>query len=98
MNDRHHLRRSLILRYEDLVSEPDQTLEVLWSFLGVDGFDSEEQKTLRPAVNDAYYEQWRAKQTAGLMGMAYLSGIQALYGRRVSRLGYSLRLPCRARD
>lgn len=64
MDDAQHLNRLLLLRYEDLLAQPKQTLSEIQGFLGVgQGFSSER---LRATHSEQYIMTWRAMSTGHL--------------------------------
>ncbi|HVX47342.1 MAG TPA: sulfotransferase [Mycobacteriales bacterium] len=56
--DTAYLRHVITLRYEDLIADPESTLERVREFLDLDvPFDS---SGIDPTVNDSYFSRWRA--------------------------------------
>jgi hypothetical protein len=95
--DRSRLARAHVLSYEDLVLEPAATLTRLYKFLALDG--EPVAPDLDPGSNARYFERWAALRRDGAPGMrAYIGLIGARYERRLSRFGYSLLEPERARS
>jgi hypothetical protein len=103
--DAPHIRRLHILRYEDLVSDPDAVLGSAFAFLGlpdhgrgrerseglnVDNFLAD--RTLRTGVNDKYFDLWRTRQR-DIVRRIYYNAIEWRYQRSVQRFGYDLRRP-----
>lgn len=100
-----HVRRLHVLRYEDLVDDPDVELGRLFAFLGLDdpnpgreraaGVNADNfqaDRTLRTGVNEKYFEAWRARRRA-LAAYVYCTALERRYERRVRAFGYSLRRP-----
>lgn len=103
--DVSHVRRLHVLRYEDLVTDPDGELGRVFAFLDLDdpnrGREPAEgvnldnfaaDQTLRSNVNDKYFEEWRARRRS-LTGRLYYEALERRYERRVRAFGYSLRDP-----
>lgn len=100
-----HVRRLHVLRYEELVGDPDRELGRIFSFLGlddpapgrergegvnVDNFQSD--RTLRTGVNRKYLEAWRARRGPAIRRV-YYEALERWYEPRVRAFGYSLRDP-----
>jgi hypothetical protein len=105
VEDMPHLRRLHVLRYEDLVADPDGELERVFAFLGlgdpnpgrergeginIDNFEAD--RTLRTGVNDKYFDEWRVRRRS-VVGRVYYEAVERRYERRVRAFGYSLRKP-----
>jgi hypothetical protein len=103
--DAPHLNRVHVVRYEDIVADPDASLGRIFSFLGlddpgqgrsgeegvnVDNFESD--RTLRTGVNDKYFEEWR-KRRRSIARRVYYDAVAWRYERAVRGFGYSLRDP-----
>jgi hypothetical protein len=99
------LRSVHVLRYEDLVADPEATLGRVFAFLGlddpspgrrgesgvnVDNFESD--RTLRTGVNAKYFDEWRERRRS-LARRVYYDAVARRYERRVRAFGYSLRDP-----
>jgi len=100
-----HVRRVHVLRYEDLVSDPDTELSRAFSFLGLpdhgggrersEGLNSDnfmDDRTLRTGVNDRYFELWRTRRR-DVVRQVYYDAVELRYQRPVRRFGYDLRRP-----
>lgn len=105
VEDAPHIRRLHVLRYEDLVTDPDRELGQVFGFLGLDdpnpgrepaeGVNADNfasDRTLRVNVNDKYFAEWRARRSS-LAGRLYYRAIERRYEGRVRAFGYSLREP-----
>jgi Sulfotransferase family len=105
VEDVPHLRRVHVLKYEDLVADPDRTLGRAFEFLGLDdpnqgrpraeGVNAdnfETDRTLRTGVNDKYFAEWRRRHR-DLPHRLYYDAITWRYDRAVRAFGYSLREP-----
>lgn len=86
--DRRHLDRFHVVKYEDLVEAPDAVAGDLWDFLDVESMAVEQE--VRPDVNERYFERWRERRE-GLLDRLYIRWIEGRYEDRVRRFGYSLR-------
>jgi len=88
--DRPHLEHVHVLRYEDLVSRPDDEMTRVWSFLELSPVPSGME--LRQGINDRYFAEWRARRRTRARS-AYLEAVERIWDRRVRPWGYSLRHP-----
>jgi Sulfotransferase family len=104
-NDVPHIRRLHILRYEDLVADPDGVLGRAFAFLGLpdhgsgrersEGLNTDNfmaDRTLRTGVNGKYFNLWRTRQR-DIVRRVYYDAIERRYQRPVRRFGYDLRRP-----
>lgn len=85
--DRHHLRRCLVLKYETLVAEPDTTMERIWRFLGL--VPHRVSQNIRKNVNQQYFSFWNRSSRIPLLARRN-SKTCRLFGERVQQLGYTL--------
>jgi hypothetical protein len=105
VEDVPRLARVHVLRYEDLVADPDSTLGRVFAFLGLDdpspGRPSAEgvnvdnflaDRTLRTGVNDKYFAEWERRRRP-LARRLYYEAVAWRYERPVRAFGYSLREP-----
>ncbi|MDQ3867593.1 MAG: sulfotransferase [Actinomycetota bacterium] len=105
VEDAAHLERLHVLRYEDLVGDPDATLARVFAFLGledpssgrpraegvnVDNFLAD--RTLRTDVNEKYFAEW-SRRRRPLARRLYYDALAWRYERQVQAFGYSLREP-----
>lgn len=103
MADAPHLRSVILVRYEDLVADPDAVLGRVFGFVGLgdhapgrrvqagvnaDNFAGD--RTPRASVNDHYFARWRQRK-AGVARRVYLALVEARYERDARAFGYSLR-------
>lgn len=87
--DRPKLERVHVIRYEDLVREPESVLSGVFEFLGVDPIPPSEP------VNDQdgrYFQEWQELKRDPRMRL-YLDLAALRYERRSRRFGYSLLRP-----
>jgi hypothetical protein len=88
--DKPRLERVHVIRYEELVREPEPVLRRVFEFLQLDPIPPSEP--VEAGADERYFAQWRALKRNPMM-RAYL-GLSALrYERRARRWGYSLLLP-----
>ncbi len=88
--DRGRLERVHVIRYEELVREPEEVLRGIFAFLGLEPVAPAEQ--VEPGANERYFRQWRELQRDPRM-RAYLTLSSLRYERRARRFGYSLLRP-----
>jgi hypothetical protein len=87
--DKQHIRRLLVLRYEDFVEQPQAALETIYSFVGLPTHLNRIE--VRSNVNEKYLKQWRVCQDDALPGgRTETSCIRLQYERRVAAFDYSL--------
>jgi hypothetical protein len=88
--DMAFLRRVYVLRYEELVARPQESLRELFAFLGLEPAAAERE--IRPDINAHYFRQWqeRKKQLSARLALAATAW---KFEGRVRRLGYSLKEP-----
>jgi hypothetical protein len=90
-----HLRRLLVLRYEDLVAEPEPTLRRVFRFLELDSaLLPPPPQPVRSGINDHYFGRWELRRRSPVKRV-YLSLVEQRWERAVRRFGYSLRDPQR---
>jgi hypothetical protein len=88
--DKPQLERVHVIRYEDLVREPDAVLRGVFEFLQLDPIPP--SKPVETGADERYFAQWRGLKRDPRMH-AYLDLVALWYERRVRRYGYSLRSP-----
>jgi hypothetical protein len=88
--DRERLGRVHVLRYEQLVRDPDGVLRGIFEFLQLDPIPPSEPVV--GGANEKYFEQWRELKRDPRM-RAFLDLVSLRYERRVRRYGYSLLRP-----
>jgi hypothetical protein len=87
--DEEHLRRLLVLRYEDFVEQPQTALGKIYSFLNLP--DHSNPIEVREAANGQYLSLWRTGQDGPLSeDHIDTDRIKSQYERRVAAFGYSL--------
>jgi hypothetical protein len=90
--DAPHLQDPVILRYEDLVAEPDRLLGAAFRAAGLDPHPS--GITVRTGINDAYFRRWSARRWNPWKRFDTDRAVRR-FEERVRRFGYSLREPRR---
>jgi hypothetical protein len=107
LEDIPHLRRAHVLRYEDMVADPDGVLARVFGFLCLEDFDAQRQvaeginqdnfyadRTLRTGVNDKYFTEWRGPgRRRTLVRRLYYEMVDRSAERAVNRFGYSMLHP-----
>lgn len=87
--DRQYLRRVLIVRYEDLVAKPQDTLDAVYAFLGLESHPT--RAKVRPNVNDMYFTRWhQSTDRFSSSGALNADAIRRQFGKRIARFGYEL--------
>ena len=81
--DRQHIRRLFVLKYEDFVEKPQALLDTIYSFLGLPPYLN--QIEIHSSINEKYLEQWRMHQNETLSEDSRLQ-----YEKRVAAFGYNL--------
>jgi hypothetical protein len=92
IGDAPHLRDPVILRYEDLVADPDRVLEA--AFRAADLQPHPSGITVRSGINDAYFRRWSGRRWSPVK-RADTDRAEHRFEDRVRRFGYSLKEPGR---
>jgi hypothetical protein len=90
--DKPQLERVHVVRYEDLVREPEPVLRGVFDFLGLDPVPPSEP--VEAGADERYFAQWQALKRDPRM-RAYLDLSELRYQRRAGRFGYTLFRPGR---
>jgi hypothetical protein len=90
--DRERLERVHVIRYEELVRDPEGVLRGIFEFLELDPVAPSEP--VEGGANEKYFRQWQELKRDPRM-RAYLDLVSLWYERRVRRYGYSLLFPKR---
>ena len=88
--DKPRLERVHVIRYEDLVREPEPVLRGVFEFLQLDPIPPSEP--VEAGADERYFAQWRALKRDPRM-RAYLDLAALRYDRRARRWGYRLLSP-----
>jgi hypothetical protein len=88
--DEARLERVHVVRYEDLVDNPEACVKRLWTDVGLDAVAV--RTSVEPGSNERYFELWRGLKR-DLAMRVYLGLAATRYERRVRRFGYSLLQP-----
>ena len=86
--DRPHLSRLMVLRYEDFVRTPDAVMSHVHSFLGLSTHPL--QREVRSDINERYFRQYEALARKNLIRQIYDRTIRWAFESRVRKFGYSL--------
>jgi len=90
--DLPHLKRAMVIHYEDFVRTPDQILDDAFRFAGLEPIEA--KREIRRHVNDAYFEQWEAWRREFFAGRSIRKAERHLEPR-LNALGYSVVEPRR---
>jgi hypothetical protein len=85
--DSRHLKNLYILRYEDFVKDPSLYLQNIYSFLGIDGYNTDLE--VRANINDRYFKKWEQYNNS-VIKKPYTNFLKLKFERSVNRFGYSL--------
>lgn len=89
--DRRYLKRLLVVRYEDFVAAPQETLSSVHRFLGVSHHIL--RRRIRGDVNTEYFDRWRNVLATGNIREKIMHYALILkYEAQIRRFDYSLRL------
>jgi hypothetical protein len=86
--DYPHLRRALVLRYEDLVDDPDTELARVADFLGLDS--PIPQRLLQASHSARYEEAWAAMRTGSVIARRRRATIEKRYADQMAAYGYRI--------
>jgi len=86
-SDLDHLNHATVLRYEDFIADPNQTIADLFAFLELSPNPVEQE--VRTGVNDKYFEMWGEK-TQGFFKSRKRDTLVAAFEDRAQAFGYSL--------
>lgn len=86
--DRRHIRSYYVQKYEDLVRNPEESLDKIYQFLGV--AQAPLTQKIRPNINDKYLASWQ-KAKKGLLTRLYVRYMVGRFEDRVNEFGYSLK-------
>jgi hypothetical protein len=90
--DKPKLERVHVIRYEDLVREPEPVLRGVFEFLELNPIPPSEP--VEAGADERYFAQWQSLKR-DLRMRAYLDLSEARYERRARRFGYTLFRPGR---
>tara|TARA_R110002124_G_scaffold47900_10_gene141864 strand:- start:161 stop:955 length:795 start_codon:yes stop_codon:yes gene_type:complete len=86
LNDISHLNNAYILRYEDFVLSPQETINNVFNFLDLETVNVEHE--IRPDVNEKYFSTWEEERKRLISRIRF--PISNKVEKRVNALGYSL--------
>ncbi|HVV37153.1 MAG TPA: sulfotransferase [Acidimicrobiales bacterium] len=87
LEDAQHLDHFLLVKYEDLVSDPTTTLDTVQRFIGVEPVATLADGAIDASVSDKYTARWHA-----LNGL-YTRALVRRFGDDARRYGYDLDAP-----
>ena len=89
LSDMSHLKHVAVFRYEKFVQEPESTLAVITDWLGMPRVELKHE--IRLAVNQAYFETYRAEQASLVNPLKPpFTGVPAKFEAQANALGYSI--------
>ena len=86
-NDKTFLKRSINFKYEDLIENTDETLNLISEFLKTKIINSEVE--IRKGINQKYFKMWEKKKNS-LFSKRKIRKIIEKYENEVTNFGYSL--------
>jgi len=86
LRDKSHLRDVFILRYEDLVNQPQDVVGSIFEYLNL--VSVEVGQVIRSNINEQYFEMWERDLASGSITA---SDMPPEFEARINRLGYSIR-------
>ena len=90
MKDLLHVRRYLIIKYEDFVAATQQSLDEIYAFLNVKSHHNLVE--VDKGLDEKYLNKWREYRNL-LMEKSLFHGYMQKYESQVNQFGYSLHLP-----
>lgn len=92
--DRKNIKRLYVLKYEDVVKNPDKCLREIYGFLDVkyhrERFHGENYERIRTDVNERCFSMWNALTVKKGVAGAYSRSLQERFEPAANRVGYSL--------
>ncbi len=82
--DLEGLERVIVIRYEDLITDPRRVMAGVQTFLGLDG--SAPEQDVEQGLNGAYFEQWR---NGGMVASLVNRRTIRRFESHIGRYGYS---------
>lgn len=86
--DAPHIDRLLVLRYEELVADPQQQLRPLQQLLGFE--EPVPSASFRVGRSELYAEQWEAMRRGSLLARRHRKVIVDRFGADIARFGYDV--------
>lgn len=86
--DAPHLQRVLVIRYEEMVTSPDHTLDVVARFLGLSA--PLDRDRLENSRSSRYVQRWSEMAHGTRIERHQRSRIRNVYGQQVARYGYDV--------
>lgn len=88
--DSPHIKRVIMVRYEDLVHAPDAQLDRIWRFLDLPA--SSVEAHILPSINSRYFADWRGAWW-NMPKAGYRWMLIRAFEARIGAFGYSLKVP-----
>lgn len=85
--DTTHLGNLLVLKYEDLVRDPHNSLEAICRFVGVPDFSCNVK--MKPNINQQYFSKWEKRWNRPIQNL-YFRFLENRFEESVRAFGYSL--------
>jgi len=85
LRDLPFLKSAHILKYEDLVINPQKALNSIYDFLGLSPVEVRHE--VKPDVNDKYFRMWESERRDA--AMPGLDSLVQQYEKKINQLGYS---------
>ncbi|MGB3534615.1 MAG: sulfotransferase [Microcoleaceae cyanobacterium] len=86
MIDRSHLKKVLVLKYEDFINNPELILNQIYDFIGVESYPL--NRVIHQGVNDRYFAWWNHHKN--LLKPVYKAYISSRFEAKVNQFDYSL--------
>ena len=93
-NDLPHLNSAYVLRYEDFVLNPQEEMEKIYAFIGIDSQSI--QHEIRTNINEKYFAMW--DQNRNSFWKRLLFSVTPELEERANQFGYSINEPQKLLD
>lgn len=90
-DDLPYLNQVLVLKYEQMISNPQTTFQKIYEFIGVDDIPTTHDVKIQSGVNNRYFSWWQDQHN--LIKYFYIRYIINRFELRINNFGYSLRQP-----
>jgi hypothetical protein len=87
-DDKDHLDRLLVLRYEKFVQSPCKVLKKVWRFIDVAPHRT--PVTVKKGLNKKYFEKWKKTENRSLRRKLYTLCLKVTYQRKLKKFDYTL--------
>jgi hypothetical protein len=82
------LDRAILVKYEDFVSNPLETMRSIWHFIGLDEHPTERE--IKSGINNQYFEKWNNLGGSFMPFRLYKKYILNKFESRTNTFGYTL--------